>query len=152
MRFRHDFLPIGDLLVDVDFDWTHVGATAVQRRGERQLAVFVRVERRVKNNADRTGIGRPVAETAAAPKHGQVFMHAPQRIHFSDGQNFSMPSRSDRPLSTRTTCTSPPARGPRKCDVYCVIGEPKALRDKSLMNTARWSTRGMTFSIPTETI
>src|ERR1700733_10896225 len=48
----------------------HTLAQLPSRRGERQLAVFVRVERRVKNNADRTGIGRPVAETAAAPKHG----------------------------------------------------------------------------------
>jgi hypothetical protein len=79
-------------------------------------------------------------------------MQAPQRMHFSDVQNSAKPSRSDRPLSTSTTCISPPARGPRKCEVYWVIGEPRALRDKRRTNTARCSRRGMIFSMPIEAI
>ena len=77
-------------------------------------------------------------------------MQAPQRMHLSEVQNSVMPSRSERPLSTSTMCISPPSRGPRKCEVYCVIGEPSALRDSRRMNTARCSRRGMIFSMPIE--
>src|SRR5271168_4801392 len=79
-------------------------------------------------------------------------MQAPQRMHLSEVRNSSVPSRADRPLSTSTMCISPPARGPRKCEVYCVIGEPSALHDKRRMNTARCSSRGMIFSMPIEAI
>src|ERR1700740_108243 len=101
---------------------------------------------------------RPIGPAYCAPSPkpplrrytGHVFMHPPQRMHFSDVQNSAMPSRAERPLSTSTTCISPPSRGPRKCEVYCVIGEPSALRDNSRMKTAKCSRRGMTFSMPIE--
>src|SRR6516225_9792338 len=79
-------------------------------------------------------------------------MQAPQRMHLSDVQNSAMPRRADRPLSTSTKCISPPSCGPRKCEVYCVTGEPSALRDNRRTNTARCSSRGMIFSIPIEAI
>src|SRR5512133_462501 len=81
---------------------------------------------------------------------GQVFMQAPQRMHLSDVQKSAMPSRSERPLSTSTTCISPPARGTRKCDVICVMGEPSALRDSMRTNTPRCSIFGISFSMPME--
>src|SRR6202165_4342418 len=81
---------------------------------------------------------------------GQVFMHAPQRMHFSEYQKSAMPRRSERPLSTRTMCISVPSRGRRKCDVSCVIGEPRALRDSIRTNTPRCSILGMIFSVPIE--
>jgi len=49
-------------------------------------------------------------------------------------------------------CISVPGRGPRKCEVYWVIGEPSAERDSRRMNTPRCSTRGMIFSMPIEWI
>src|SRR5262245_2427194 len=75
-------------------------------------------------------------------------MQAPHRMHLSEVQNSAMPRRSERPLSTSTKCISPPSRGPRKCEVYCVTGEPSALRDKRRTKTARCSSRGMIFSMP----
>src|SRR5476651_1020167 len=75
-------------------------------------------------------------------------MQAPQRMHFSEYQKSSIASRAERPLSTSTKCISAPFRGPRKCDVYCVIGEPSALRDSMRMNTPRCSSLGITFSMP----
>src|SRR5580698_8937654 len=63
-------------------------------------------------------------------------MHAPQRMHLSEVQNSFKPRRAERPLSTSTTCISPPSRGPRKCDVYCVIGIPVALRVRSRIKTS----------------
>src|SRR6516164_5624850 len=59
-----------------------------------------------------------------------------------------MPSRCVRPLSTKTICSSAPGRGARKCEVYCVMGEPSALRDSMRMNTPRCSIFGMIFSMP----
>src|SRR6516162_9698237 len=55
-------------------------------------------------------------------------MQAPQRMHLSEYQKSGMPSRCVRPLSTKTMCSSAPGRGARKCEVYCVMGEPSALR------------------------
>ena len=77
-------------------------------------------------------------------------MQAPQRMHLSEVQKSSMPSRSERPLSTSTTCISVPGRGARKCEVICVIGEPSALRESMRMNTPRCSTLGISFSMPME--
>src|SRR5215471_18978204 len=79
---------------------------------------------------------------------GQVFMHAPQRMHLSEYQKSAIPRRSERPLSTITMCISVPVRGARKCDVICVIGEPSALRDSILTKTPRCSIRGISFSMP----
>ena len=42
---------------------------------------------------------------------GQVFMQAPQRMHFSELQKSGSPNRSLRPLSTSTMCISVPGRG-----------------------------------------
>jgi hypothetical protein len=47
-------------------------------------------------------------------------------------------------------CISPSSRGALKCEVYCVIGIPTALRVRSRMNTARSRFKGMTFSMPNE--
>ena len=77
-------------------------------------------------------------------------MQAPQRMHFSEYQKSSMPRRSERPLSTSTTCISVPGRGARKCDVICVMGEPSALRDSMRTKTPRCSIFGSSFSMPIE--
>ena len=130
VRLRHHPPPIGDLLVDVDLDRTDIAATAVQRRGERQLAVLVGVERGVKNNADRTRVGRSVAQTAAAAIHGAGVHARPAANAFERCPEVLLPQPSERPLSTRTICISPPSRGPRICEVYCVIGEPGAPRQQ----------------------
>ena len=53
-------------------------------------------------------------------------MHAPQRMQLSERRKSSLPQPSLRPLSTSTMCSSPPARGPWKCEVYVVIGWPVA--------------------------
>src|SRR5579864_7465183 len=79
---------------------------------------------------------------------GQVFMHAPQRMHLSEYQKSSIASRSLRPWSTRMKCISAPGRGARKCDVYCVMGEPSALRDSIRTKRPRSEIRGISFSIP----
>src|SRR5580704_16991267 len=79
-------------------------------------------------------------------------MQAAHRMHLSDGQNFSMPRREERPLSTRMMCSSPFYRGARKCDVYWVMVLPVALRVSRRMKTARSSFLGMIFSNPTEQI
>jgi hypothetical protein len=68
-------------------------------------------------------------------------------MHFKDGQNRSSASRCERPLSTSTMCISPPARGAAKCDVYCVIRSPVALRVNSGGGRGdplapHWSARG----------
>src|ERR1700739_1632103 len=63
----HEFLPPRvDLLVDVDLDRTDVAAAAVERRRERQVAVFVRIEGRIDDQADRARISCPVAQATAA--------------------------------------------------------------------------------------
>jgi hypothetical protein len=79
-------------------------------------------------------------------------MQAAHRMHLSDGQNFFMPKREERPLSTRIMCISPFCRGVRKCDVYWVMELPVALRVSRRMKTARSSFLGMIFSSPTEQI
>ena len=53
-----------------------------------------------------------------------------------------------RPLSTSTMCSSPPGRGPWKCEVYAVIGWPVAERASSRRNTPRSAARGISFSMP----
>ncbi len=45
-----------------------------------------------------------------------------------------------------------PGRGARKCEVYCVIGEPSALRDSMRINTPRSAILGISFSIPIDAI
>ena len=77
-------------------------------------------------------------------------MQAPQRMHLSEYQKSAMPRRSERPLSTSTTCISVPGRGARKCEVICVIGEPSALRDSMRTKTPRCSILGSSFSMPIE--
>src|SRR5580704_9052067 len=79
-------------------------------------------------------------------------MQAAHRMHLSDGQNFSMPRREERPLSTRIMCISPFCRGARKYDVYWVIELPVVLRVSRRMKTARSSFLGMIFSNPNEQI
>src|SRR5258707_8973163 len=56
-----------DLLVDVDLHRADIGATAVERRSEWQVAVFARVEGRIDDEADRAGVGGAVAQATAAP-------------------------------------------------------------------------------------
>src|SRR3954452_17171103 len=55
-----------DLLVDVDLHRADIGATAVKRRSEWQVAVFPGVEGRIDDETDRTGIGGAVAQPPAA--------------------------------------------------------------------------------------
>ena len=43
---------------------------------------------------------------------------------------------------------TPEVRGTRKCEVICVIGEPRALRESMRTNTPRCSVLGMIFSMP----
>ena len=69
-------------------------------------------------------------------------------MHLRACQKSGEPSRSLRVLSTSTTCNSPPRRGPWKCEVYCVIGEPRALRESIRMKTPRSRARGISFSMP----
>ncbi len=71
-------------------------------------------------------------------------------MHFRERQNSVSLSRAERPLSTSTMCISPPWRGPLTWEVYWVIGEPRAERDRRRMNTASCSSPGMSFSMPIE--
>jgi len=57
-------------------------------------------------------------------------------------------SRRVRPLSTSTTCSSPPGPGPVSRLVYAEIGWPVALRASSRSSTARSARPGTTFSMP----
>ena len=75
-------------------------------------------------------------------------MQAPHRIHFREVLKSEFPNLLLRPLSVRIICNSPPYLGPVKCEVYCVAGVPKALRDNNPMNTLRSRVRGIIFSIP----
>src|SRR5258706_5176704 len=59
--------PPVNLLVNVDLNRTDVGAAAVERRREGQVAVFVCVEGWVDDKADWAGIGGAVAQPPAAP-------------------------------------------------------------------------------------
>src|SRR6516164_4267454 len=63
----HDLAPGIDLLVDVDLHRADVGAAAVDRRGERELAVTAHVGRGHGDQADRAHVGRAVGQAAAAP-------------------------------------------------------------------------------------
>src|SRR5580704_8098954 len=58
----HEFTPPGvDLLVNVDLHRTDIAAASIKRGGEGQIAVFARVERRIDDEADGTGIVGAVA-------------------------------------------------------------------------------------------
>src|SRR3979490_1787880 len=64
----HELAPPGiDLLVDIDLYRAHISAAAIERRCERQVAVFSGVERRIDDQADRAGVGGPVTQATAAP-------------------------------------------------------------------------------------
>src|SRR5690242_13931356 len=52
--------------MDIDLYRANIAAAAVQRGGERQVAVFARVEGRVDDKPDGTGISGAVAQAAAA--------------------------------------------------------------------------------------
>src|ERR1700676_1313574 len=67
MLLHENTPPRIDLLVNVDLHRADIGATAVQRRSEWQVAVFPRVEGRIDNETDRAGIGGAIAQAAAAP-------------------------------------------------------------------------------------
>src|SRR5208282_2493620 len=62
----HDLAPFVDLIVDVDLYRADVGAAAVERRGVGQIAVFANIESRINDDPDRAGIGRAIAQAAAA--------------------------------------------------------------------------------------
>src|SRR6202163_3053790 len=64
MFTNQNFAPGVNLLVNIDFHRTDVGATAVQCGCERQVAIFPRVERRIDDQPDRSRIGSPVAQPA----------------------------------------------------------------------------------------
>src|SRR5215472_5506308 len=66
---HHLATPGVDLLVDVDLDGTYIGATPIERRGERQPAELPCVEGGIDDQTDGTGVGRSVTQTAAAPVH-----------------------------------------------------------------------------------
>ncbi len=53
--------PSVDLLVNVNLHRTDIGAAAVERRGEGQVAVFARVECRIDDETNGTGICGAVA-------------------------------------------------------------------------------------------
>src|ERR1700751_5974400 len=64
----HDLTTPGvDLLVDVDLHRTDVGAAAVERRSERQIAVLAGIEGGIDDDADGPGISGAVTQSAAAP-------------------------------------------------------------------------------------
>src|ERR1022692_5068209 len=63
----NDLAPFVDLLVNVDLHRANAGAAPVERRGKWQRAVLAKVERRVDDDADRSRIGRAVAQAPAAP-------------------------------------------------------------------------------------
>src|SRR5262249_57482876 len=56
-----------ELVVDVELDRADIAEGAVERGSKRQVAVFVPVERRIDDEADRTGISGAIAQSAAAP-------------------------------------------------------------------------------------
>ena len=121
-------------------------ASAIKEHALTHLAGYLEEFER---NAIKNGAHVHWAKDAA--EHNQIvfeIMHAPQRMHLSEYQKSAMPKRSARPLSTSTICICVPARGARKCDVSCVIGEPSALRDNIRTNTPRSSIRGTIFSMP----
>src|SRR3979490_1265417 len=67
MLLHENTPPRIDLLVYVDLHRADIGAPAVKRRSEWQVAVFPRVEGRIDDEADRAGIGGAVAQAPAAP-------------------------------------------------------------------------------------
>src|SRR6185295_17624640 len=54
--------PFVDLLVNIDLHRANAGAAAIERRGKRPRAVFAQIERGVDDDADRSRIGRTVAQ------------------------------------------------------------------------------------------
>src|SRR5262249_12939020 len=62
----NDLAPFIDLLVNIDFDGTNIGAAAVEGGGKGEIAVFADVEGGIDDYADRPGIGCPVSEPSAA--------------------------------------------------------------------------------------
>src|ERR1700692_734430 len=68
MLLHENTPPRIDLLVDVDLHRADIGATAVERRSEWQVAVFPRVKGRIDDEPDRTGVGGAVAQATAASR------------------------------------------------------------------------------------
>jgi hypothetical protein len=66
VAFGDDLPPFVDLLVNVDLDRADVGAACIQRRSEWEVAVFADIERGIDDDADRTRVGRAIAQPSAA--------------------------------------------------------------------------------------
>ena len=79
-------------------------------------------------------------------------MQAPQRMQPRERRKVCCPRMRLRPLSTMTTCISPPASGPLKWEVYVVMGCPVPLRARRRRNTPRSWARGISFSTPMQAI
>src|SRR5262245_9042765 len=62
VAFSDDLPPFVNLLVNVDLDRANVRATAVECGGKGKVAVFADIECGIDDDADRTGVGRAVAE------------------------------------------------------------------------------------------
>jgi len=62
MPLGDDLAPLVDLLVDVDLHRADTGAAPVERRCERQRAVFAQVERRIDDDTDRPRVSRAIAQ------------------------------------------------------------------------------------------
>src|SRR5258706_12142728 len=67
MLLHENAPPRIDLLVDVDLYRADIGATAVERRSEWQVAVFPAVEGRIEDEADRPGAGGAECTAPAPP-------------------------------------------------------------------------------------
>src|ERR1700683_5311733 len=86
----HNFAPSIDLLMDVDLDRTHIRATAVQCRGEREFAVLSNLKGGHHDDADGPHISGAVTQPTASAIHrtsvhacraANAFQGVPEPLH-----------------------------------------------------------------------
>src|SRR5262249_43104977 len=66
VAFGDDLPPFVDLLVNIDLDRADIGAACIQRRSEREVAVFADIECGIDDDADRTRVRRAITQPSAS--------------------------------------------------------------------------------------
>src|SRR5271155_3346285 len=91
----HDFAPPVDLLMYVDLDRTHIGAAAIQGRGERKLAVLSNLKGRHHNDADWPHISGAVTQATTSAVH-RTSIHACRAANAFQGMPEPLHSQTRR--------------------------------------------------------
>jgi len=118
LSLGHVAAQVQQLPVERNLHRTDVRARPAQAAGVGECMIRLGVLSRVEHRANRPGYRGMIAVPATAPVDRTGVQTSPAPEYTQSASRYSaLARRLQRPLSTRTTCNSPPGAGPWKCDV-----------------------------------